>query len=394
MTQVFPPETNAGAKRAFALAGALAEEFDLLVVTLLPSYPNPEMFASVNIGEHDRALSFKVNRIGKFRPHSGKLLIRGMREYSTFAEFSSAAKSFTPDVIVATSPSMFLGPIACRAARSLDVPFLWDLRDLTWQYALDRPSSSPVTVFGKRWLKKHMAQTVAVADQVTCTNRGMEGVLREEYGRQTGISTIPNGVSKAAFRDLDVGHVENDVLRKRITYVGALGHMQDLVVLLKAARQLPEYDFHLVGDGAARKELQDFSEGHQIENVTFHGYLDAQGVARQYAMADLLVGHLVDTDVLAKTAMPTKIFEYMATGKPFIFGCRGHAAEFLQAEGVGVPFSPGDPSVMSGAIRTAVQNLGDMREMAKRARRYVGENLIREECVRGIVPIIDRMIRR
>lgn len=61
-----------------------------------------------------------------------------------------------------------------------------------------------------------------------------------------------------------------------------------------------------------------------------------------YLSADILFLHLNDYSAFEKV-LPSKIFEYAATGKPILAGVSGYAAEFIKSEVSNAEvFYPGD----------------------------------------------------
>ena len=105
-TQFFPPETFAGAHRMKALADAIAETAELEVVTAKPSYPSPDVFAT-----YSDDLPFRVRRTTALLAH-GRHARRALRELVFAVRTAVTSARPSPDVVIATSPSMFLGP-AC-----------------------------------------------------------------------------------------------------------------------------------------------------------------------------------------------------------------------------------------------------------------------------------------
>jgi glycosyltransferase involved in cell wall biosynthesis len=72
----------------------------------------------------------------------------------------------------------------------------------------------------------------------------------------------------------------------------------------------------------------------------------------EYRQADYLLLHLNDFPSLEKV-LPSKLFEYAATGKPVVAGVRGHAKRFITShvEGAAV-FEPGHSDGMVEAVQS------------------------------------------
>jgi glycosyltransferase involved in cell wall biosynthesis len=102
-----------------------------------------------------------------------------------------------------------------------------------------------------------------------------------------------------------------------------------------------------------------------------------EGLFEQYRSADILFLHLNDYQAFHKV-LPSKIFEYAATGKPILAGVGGYAAAFLREKVPGVAvFEPCDPA----AMHRSFQRLLDGPRMIDRrdfCARYLRKNIMRE----------------
>ena len=80
ISQLFPPETAAGANRVGAIVGALESRHDVRVVTLEPGYPDPALYRREDWQAADRARGTQLVRRPAFRPHDSSLARRALRE--------------------------------------------------------------------------------------------------------------------------------------------------------------------------------------------------------------------------------------------------------------------------------------------------------------------------
>lgn len=90
-------------------------------------------------------------------------------------------------------------------------------------------------------------------------------------------------------------------------------------------------DFEIYGDGNERVQLQKCLEENQISNITIYPPVSQQDLRERYIDADVLFLHLNDYDAFKKV-IPSKLFEYGATGKPIWAGLAGYPAEFARSE--------------------------------------------------------------
>lgn len=68
-----------------------------------------------------------------------------------------------------------------------------------------------------------------------------------------------------------------------------------------------------------------------VDNIRLRDPVNRDALAAAYQMADVLFLHLNDHDAFRKV-LPSKIFEYAATGKPICAGVAGYPAEFIRGE--------------------------------------------------------------
>jgi hypothetical protein len=108
--------------------------------------------------------------------------------------------------------------------------------------------------------------------------------------------------------------------------------------------------FRLIGDGGRRQALEAALNASEVDNVELLPPVPRATLLEHYRDADILFLHLNDLKAF-HSVLPSKIFEYGATGKPMLAGVAGHAADFLNEH---LPdtevFAPLDASAMTEAI--------------------------------------------
>lgn len=122
--------------------------------------------------------------------------------------------------------------------------------------------------------------------------------------------------------ELDYSAVDAIMDRRKfnVVYAGNLGFMQNVEVLIQAAAQMKEEKeivFHIIGEGAYRKKLEDLAQALHADNVQFHGMLAAEQAPAIYSAADVNVIPLRKN--IYRTALPSKTATCLACGKPIIF---------------------------------------------------------------------------
>ncbi len=142
LTQFFAPEPYAGAKRMVAMADALATRHHVTVATLEPGYPSAADYAHLHVAELDGVRGYEVRRHGRLEPHRSSDARRAAAELRMAARLARRGLADRHDVVLATSPSMFIGMTGLALARLRRARFVWDVRDITWDYAAESRTSA------------------------------------------------------------------------------------------------------------------------------------------------------------------------------------------------------------------------------------------------------------
>lgn len=123
------------------------------------------------------------------------------------------------------------------------------------------------------------------------------------------------------------GEADNAFLQKypkkpgefRVVYAGNLGKMQNVELVLKAAKLMEDatcISFYIVGSGVNEEQLKTLAKGLKLSNVTFVGMQPPEEAADLYAAADVNVIPLQRGLIYA--ALPSKTADCLIAGKPII----------------------------------------------------------------------------
>ena len=344
----YAPETNAAARRITDLAGHLVGKgWSVRVVARAPHHPQNRVFPGY--GEHRRMTTEEGGAtVVRYRPWlvpKDDFVLRFASEMQFALQACLHVLRHRPDLIVASSPYMTLGPAGLLVARLTGARYAWDVRDLTWQYL----SATGRRAWGIDRLLGHLMRfTARRADALTTAT---EGQLTYFARRPTRADVITNGL-EASF----LARLLRPTRRRapgepaRVVYAGLVGYPQRLGVLVDVAARLPEVEFAVVGDGPERVALEEDARRRGLRNLVFPGFVDGDALERWYADADVLVAHLRRDPAFA-IAQPSKLWEYMATGRPVVYGGEGEAVAILDGEGIGVTVPPESADAMATAQR-------------------------------------------
>jgi colanic acid biosynthesis glycosyl transferase WcaI len=69
-------------------------------------------------------------------------------------------------------------------------------------------------------------------------------------------------------------------------------------------------------------------------------------------------------------ALPTKLFEVLASGRPAIVAARGEAAELVRGAGAGLAVTPEDPRALADAFRRLRASPAEALQLGARGREH------------------------
>lgn len=114
-----------------------------------------------------------------------------------------------------------------------------------------------------------------------------------------------------------------------VVSAGSLDEPNGLRVLLEAFSKLrgDHYRLRIAGAGPLENEVR--SAAARDARIEYCGFLAFNDVLRLYASADVLINMRLTKSVNTKYFFPSKLMEYLASGRPVISTCTGHVEEEL-----------------------------------------------------------------
>lgn len=330
LTFYFPPDLSAGAFRMKSLVPALAARLPAgSTIDILTTRPNRYQSFSVDVPDDEQIGPVRIHRIAVPAHRSG--LLDQTRSFAVFARAAlDKARSERYDLVFATSSRLMTAVLGSAVARRQGARLYLDIRDIFVE------TMQEVLPAGVAWgfdLPLSLLERYAIrrADRVNLVSEGFAEYFEQRYPRQR-YSFVSNGI--------DDEFVESDwstetphaaPARQTVLYAGNMGEGQGLHAVVPAlAKALAgQARFRLIGDGGKRGMLEMALRNAAVENVEILPPMSRADLLVEYRRADVLFLHLNDYDAFRRV-LPSKIFEYAATGKPIWAGVAGYAAQFLR----------------------------------------------------------------
>jgi len=292
--------------------------------------------------------------------------------FFSFKAFYVTNKS-NPDIKIITIPSMFLTlPLAFFSQKSIIVI---DVRDLTWEYLTDTTYIKLLIKKIVRWL---VFKGLVIGDVYTTTNKKELNYVKKLAPNSLSYQ-LSNGISISRYNDLTKLEKRKPSSKIKVAYIGTVGIAQNLITLLKAAQDRPQIEFKVVGEGIELDNLIKYCKLNQISNVDFFGSMDWLKILEVYDDVDILYANISSNYV---TAVPSKIFEYIAAGKPVIFGCVGESRETLKDFRCVKAIEPDNVSRLVAALDSLVEPIDSKNVEFNRF--FLKNNYIRENISEAV----------
>lgn len=182
------------------------------------------------------------------------------------------------------------------------------------------------------------------------------------------IDIVPNP-GNAAFRELfPEGEIESE-RPKYVLYFGGLEKYQGVNLLIDAAKMLEKQKdlvFLIVGSGNRREYRERAKELGMEDRILFKDRMEPKEL-KEYVMLSLLIlprpKHIV-----TEVAHPTKLVDYMLTGRPIVATDVGDARAILEKNKAGIIVEP-NPGAIAEGIRFLLKNMELARQLGSNAQK-------------------------
>jgi colanic acid biosynthesis glycosyl transferase WcaI len=393
-TQYFPPEIGAPQARLSELAAGLCKDGHLVrISTAFPNYPIGRYFPGYS-GFHSKESQkgLFIERSWIYPSNSLGIFTR-LTSYFSFV-FSSLWFGIISkekyDAVLTESPPLFLGISGLIISRVKNAKWIFNISDL-W----------PESAFHLGIIKKGLFYSVAswlegfLYKNATIVSGQSKSIIENINQRYPGVKTyhLSNGVDSNLFspdkfsqNTRDLFSPNNEII---FFYGGLHGLAQGLDQLLHAASKLHNTcKFVLVGDGPEKKNLVLLAKQMQLTNVIFHDPVKKEQMPELVASMDVCI---VPLKITLPGAVPSKIYEAMASEKPVLLVADGEAKEIIEGANAGLVVRPGD---IDGLVET-IQNLMNDPELrfrlGKNGRKIVLKKFDREKIINDFSQFLEGM---
>ena len=202
----------------------------------------------------------------------------------------------------------------------------------------------------------------------------------------------PNGVSRdrrEALEHLAPPRFDPPV----VLYAGLLGFNHGIDILVEVARRLPHVIFRIAGDGPERGMVERAVREDDLSNVELLGHRTGRDLLNAYEDASVLIS-VVRASPVNRWTQPSKLWEYMASGRPVVHAGEGEVPDLLGGTDTVTLAPAGDVTAIIEGVEGILSHPDVALERAARARVYVRRHRDRHAIVDGIVTFLDTAANR
>ena len=388
LTQYFPPEIGATQDRAYEMTRHLAAAgHQVTAITEVPNHPSGiiprsyqgKWFVRERVGAVDVVRTWVM--ASRYRDFSSRLRFYGSyAAMATLAGLGAARGHY--DLVYATSPPLFVGAAGLAVAAVRGVPFVFEVRDLWPESAIQLGFLRNPRVV--RWATALEETLYAKARRVVVVTEGIRQRLVERGIDPGKLALIRNGASTrllhAASRPRAEAKAELGLGgRFVVLYAGIHGLAQGMDKLVRVAERLRGHrrvHFVFVGEGPTKRLVRSMVQTLGLDNVTLLPERPRDAVRVLYDAADAVLVPLRDEPVF-RGAVPTKMFDAWACRRPVILSVAGEARQILEDVAGGIAVAPEDIGRIAEAVRYLQGNPDDARQMGEAGHAAVLERFSR-----------------
>jgi glycosyltransferase involved in cell wall biosynthesis len=384
LTHYYPPEVGAPQTRIGALTAGLARlGVETTVHTCFPHYPDGEIKDPYRnrLCEVEHEGGVRVVRSAVY-PAANRGFARRLGGHLSFAASALAtARAAGPaDVVVVETPPLFLAAAAIAYARCKRAALVVNVADLWPDSAIELGAlRSPAAIAAARALERAAYRAAAA---ISCATEGIVAALQQRPEATSKAVLMRPAVDLDRFDPSADGAPRADGVPLRVLYAGTIGMAQGVGTLVEAAAICADaVEVTIAGGGAEAAVLRARLAERGPTNARMLGVVPSRRIPELYAANDVAVVTLRDRPVF-HGALPTKMLEAMAAGRPLVLAAHGEAAALVEASGAGIVVPPEDASALAEALRALAADPALRARLGAAGRRAVERDFGREAWLR------------
>ncbi|WIF96084.1 glycosyltransferase family 4 protein [Caminicella sporogenes] len=409
ISQFFYPETNAGAFRAYENSYCWQKNNNnITVITTFPNYPKGKIYKG-----YSNKFIFKENIKGINVIRVKSIIKKNTRKinrlilYLSFLFFTVLntlmgnidTKQY--DIVIGSSGPIFVSIYAYVISKIRRIPFILELRDITFIQMLGTFSSKGSYYY--KTIKKLELFMCSKATRIIVTTNSFKEILISHGIERKKIDVIPNGVFVGkdllnGNKDKKIKVNDNEII---FCYAGTFGISQDLIQMIDFFRNLDlnNKKLYLIGDGAEKQKILSYIKKHNLDNIIVLDSMPKEQLTYFYKQVDICIIKLKNTKEFSNF-IPSKVFDIMYNAKPILYlGPKGEITDIIDKSNCGFYYCNYSQIENANDFSRYIKGYSDIKQFkielsykGKRGYEYCIKNYDREKLAKKYLAILEKLI--
>ena len=398
LSQYHPPEMGAAAMRWNDYAQILSNlGHEVTVLSEIPNYPTgviPDEYKNKYfVNEKDSKNNFTIIRTAVWA-NARQTTIQRIGFYISFmfSAIYGGLKLGSFDLIIASSPPLFVGISGMVISKLKRIPMIFDIRDL-WPEsakALGEINSTLIISIAKWFETKIYSHSNGFFLAVP----GFSNYLAEQfpYTKHKIIESLMNGVSQDFLNEVDNVNVDENK-QFTVLYSGNIGLAQGLGTVIKTAQILKEYPivFQIIGDGVERSKMEKLKKELGLLNVVFIDPVPRKKLISFIKSASICLVPLKNNP-LFMNAIPSKLLEYMVCGKPVLISVKGEVEDLMKKSNSGICIEPENEQKLADGVLTYFNDKQLRKKHGINGSDYIRKNFMKEKLIVKSLKNVEKIL--
>lgn len=338
--------------------------------------------------------SYNINFIGRLWAYFSFVFS------STYAGLFKTKGNY--DIIIVTSPPLFLGVTGYLLSRINRIPYVFEIRDLWPESAIDTGLlKNKLIIKFAYWFEGFIYKRAKLINVLTPAFR--DKLIRIKCVPKEKVILIPNAADFSFAKKIQKEFSFDALNFKKelgfenkfvITYVGAHGFANHLIQLIDAAEKLQNTNivFQLIGSGMRKEFLQKEVIKRSLCNVIFREPVPKSEVFKYILASDVGTSVLKNVETF-KTIYSNKTFDYMSCKKPILLVIDGISRELVETAKCGIFAEPENPlSIANKSKEMSTLEKSDLNQMGLNGYNYARENFDRVKLSKKYIQEINKVV--
>jgi len=306
------------------------------------------------------------------------------------------------DVILVTSPPLFVGITAYILSIFKRKPFVFEIRDLWPESAIDTGVlTNKLIINFAYWFEKIIYKKASLINVLTPAFR--DKLINNKNVPKEKVIFIPNAADFSLAEKIESSDFNSSDFKEKlglkgkfvITYVGAHGVANHLIQLVDAAERLQDTNvvFQLIGAGMKKQELKEEVKKKKLKNIIFVDSVPKSEVFKYILASDMGASVLKKVDTF-KTIYSNKTFDYMSCKKPTLLLIDGVSRELVETANCGVYAEPENIDDIVEKVNWSYGHRQDLPNMGENgymyAKKHFDRTILAKEYVKHIQIFLNK----